>query len=211
MSKQHTGIYLVTNHEPFDVLMAKLHLLCAKKHSIELLQYRRKHLEKPKQIKELNQLVPFCEQQEITLIINDDVALAKQFAVGVHLGQSDGSLQEARASLGKHAMIGRTCHQSLALATQAEKAGASYAAFGVYQPSKNKPNAKQVSTDLLSHASRSLGIPSCVIGGVTLADVPALHSMGVRYFAMIDALLAGNEQQIKQNARDLAAWCEQCI
>lgn len=209
MSK--SGIYLLTNNDEFEILIEKLQILAENSYvaeqkncAIELLQYRRKLIQEAKQKKaEVESLLLFCEQFGIQLIINDDVDLAREYEVGVHLGQSDGCLSAAREKLGQSTLIGRTCHQSIELAKQAELDGADYVAFGVYRKSNNKPNAKVVSEQLLIQARQELNVDICVIGGVTLSDIPVLKKQGVRYFAMIDALLAGNMDDIKIRAHQM--------
>jgi hypothetical protein len=58
-------------------------------------------------------LLPICAEHDVAFLLNDRADLAKQCgADGVHLGQSDGSIAEARALLGPDAQIGRTCHDS---------------------------------------------------------------------------------------------------
>ena len=69
------------------------------------------------------------------------MALAKRLgADGVHLGQSDGDVREARALLGPSAQIGKTCHDSRHLAMEAGEAGADYVAFGAFYPTTTKPS-----------------------------------------------------------------------
>jgi thiamine-phosphate pyrophosphorylase len=66
-----------------------------------------------------------CADAEVAFIVNDSVALAKRIgADGVHLGQSDGDVREARALLGPSAQIGKTCHDSRHFAMEAGEAGA---------------------------------------------------------------------------------------
>ena len=62
---------------------------------------------------------------DVAFIVNDSMTLAKRLAAdGVHLGQSDGDIPEARALLGPSAQIGKTCHESRHLAMEAGAAGA---------------------------------------------------------------------------------------
>ena len=67
-----------------------------------------------------NVLMPICHAADIPLIINDRADIAQATgADGVHLGQDDGSLADARTLLGKDAIIGVTCHDSRDLAIEA--------------------------------------------------------------------------------------------
>ena len=79
------------------------------------------------------------------------MALAKRLgADGVHLGQSDGDVREARDVLGPEAQIGVTCHDSRHLAMEAGEAGADYVAFGAFYPTTTKPCALPPRPDILS-------------------------------------------------------------
>ena len=72
-----------------------------------------------------------CRRNFTPCLINDQVSIAKVLAAdGAHLGQGDGSLLDARQSLGPHAVLGRTCHGSQEFMEQAVADGASYCAFG---------------------------------------------------------------------------------
>ena len=82
-----------------------------------------------------------CAEAEVAFIVNDSMALAKRLgADGVHLGQSDGDIREARALLGPAAQIGKTCHDSRHFAMEAGEAGADYVAFGAFYPTTTKPS-----------------------------------------------------------------------
>ena len=82
-----------------------------------------------------------CADAGVAFIVNDSMALAKRLgADGVHLGQSDGDIREARALLGTAAQIGKTCHDSRHFAMEAGEAGADYVAFGAFHPTTTKPS-----------------------------------------------------------------------
>ena len=78
-------------------------------------------------------LQAICRRYDVAFIVNDSVALARRLAAdGVHLGQDDGDVREAREVLGREAQIGVTCHASRHLAMEAGEAGADYVAFGAF-------------------------------------------------------------------------------
>ncbi|MEO6224671.1 MAG: thiamine phosphate synthase, partial [Sphingomicrobium sp.] len=61
-----------------------------------------------------------CADADVAFIVNDSMTLAKRLgADGVHLGQSDGEIADARALLGPDAQIGKTCHDSRHFAMEA--------------------------------------------------------------------------------------------
>ena len=113
-------------------------------------------------------LQEICAAHDVAFVVNDDVALAKRLkADGVHLGQSDGDVREAREVLGRDVQIGVTCHASRHLAMEAGEAGADYVAFGAFFPSTTKATEHQAETDLLTWWSSLFEIPCVAIGGIT--------------------------------------------
>ncbi len=189
MTTKHSlqGLYLITNEDDFVVLRPKLE--AALQAGIALLQYRRKKTPKSQQEQEACDILTLCNQYHVPLIINDDLALAEKLSCGLHLGQGDGSLIEARARLGANAIIGRTCHDSLSMAQQATNEGASYLAFGAVYPSTTKPNAQQVSLEILATAAVQFDLPICAIGGLTAENVTPVNAAGVNLYAVVSDIL----------------------
>ena len=134
------------------------------------------------------------------LLINDDMALAFLVkADGVHLGKDDGNLHAARALLGPDKLLGASCYADFAAAQQAAAAGADYVAFGAVYPSPTKPQAEPATVDLFFRAKTGLtapgtqhprGVPSCAIGGITLANAPPLIAAGADLLAVITDLFS---------------------
>ena len=88
-------------------------------------QLRVKDVEEHELARLAEPLQRICADAGVAFIVNDSAKLAKRLgADGVHLGQSDGDIREARALLGPGAQIGRTCHDSRHLAMQAGEDGA---------------------------------------------------------------------------------------
>ncbi len=181
------GLYLITNEDYFVVLRPKLEM--ALRAGIALLQYRRKQTPKSQQEQEAREILALCNQYHVPLIINDDLALAEKLSCGLHLGQGDGSLIEARARLGASAIIGRTCHDSLSLAKQAADEGASYLAFGAVYTSTTKPNAQTVSLEVLVTAAEQFDLPICAIGGLTPENSEIVKATGVNLYAVVSDIL----------------------
>ena len=117
------GLYLITNDDPLQFLLEKLDVALATG-NIAILQYRRKKVARVAQPSEVQQIKALCEKYQVPFVINDDLALAEQFGLGVHLGQSDGEIIDATARLPEGVIIGRTCLNSLELAEKAIAEGA---------------------------------------------------------------------------------------
>ncbi|MFW5824780.1 MAG: thiamine phosphate synthase [Marinobacter sp.] len=166
-----------------------------------LVQYREKRLEAAARLRQAQALAGLCHQQGVPLIINDDPQLARLCgADGVHLGQGDGSVAEARQLLGPEAIIGVTCHDRLDLAQVATELGADYLAFGRFFSSGTKPEAPPASPDVLGQAAR-FRLPRTAIGGITVENGAPLICAGADLLAVIGGLFAGDPQDIESRAR----------
>lgn len=130
-----------------------------------------------------------CADAEVAFIVNDSISLAKRIgADGVHLGQADGDIGEARAMLGPSAQIGRTCHDSRHLAMEAGEAGADYVAFGAFYPTTTKPSDYRPNPSILSWWSAVFEIPCVAIGGITPDNGKPLVAAGADFLAVCQAV-----------------------
>ena len=126
---------------------------------------------------------------DVAFIVNDSMALAKRIgADGVHLGQSDGGVREARALLGPQAQIGRTCHDNRHFAMEAGEAGADYVAFGAFYPTTTKPSHYRPPPAILSWWSSLFEIPCVAIGGITPDNAKPLVAAGADFIAVCQAV-----------------------
>ncbi|QZD89877.1 thiamine phosphate synthase [Qipengyuania aurantiaca] len=139
-------------------------------------------------------LQAICAAHEVAFIVNDSIALAKRLkADGVHLGQKDGDVREAREELGREAQIGVTCHASRHLALEAGEAGADYVAFGAFFPSETKETEHRADTDILAWWHGLVEIPSVAIGGITPENCRPLIEAGADFLAVSGAVWSGDE------------------
>jgi thiamine-phosphate pyrophosphorylase len=130
-----------------------------------------------------------CADADVTFIVNDSMSLAKRLgADGVHLGQSDGDVREARALLGPSAQIGKTCHDSRHFAMEAGEAGADYVAFGAFYPTTTKPSNYRPAPSILSWWSTLFEIPSVAIGGITPDNAKPIVDAGADFIAVCQAV-----------------------
>jgi thiamine-phosphate pyrophosphorylase len=154
-----------------------------------LLQYRNKTTSDCHRQEQAVALRGLTRRYDALLLINDDVDLALSAeADGVHLGEDDGELAQARARLGSDMILGASCYQDPALADKAARAGADYVAFGSFFPSPTKPQARRADPVLLAADNRPSGLPVCAIGGITLDNAPGLVAAGADMVAVITAL-----------------------
>jgi len=139
-------------------------------------------------------LLPLCRTYEIAFILNDRADLAvKCQADGLHLGQDDMGIAEARNIIGKDAVIGITCHASRHLAIEAAEAGADYVAFGAFYPTTSKPQEKidkwgVPKPEILKWWSEMTTVPCVAIGGITPENCEPLVIAGADFIAAINSV-----------------------
>ncbi|MET0756318.1 MAG: thiamine phosphate synthase, partial [Pseudoxanthomonas sp.] len=133
-----TGLYLITPDEADTArLLARTAPLLAA--GVTWLQYRNKTAGDALRHEQASALLHLCRQADVPLIVNDDLRLAKAIgAAGVHLGEDDGDIANARALLGPQSIVGASCYDRLELAEAAVAAGADYVAFGAFFPTRSK-------------------------------------------------------------------------
>jgi thiamine-phosphate pyrophosphorylase len=130
-----------------------------------------------------------CADHDTAFIVNDSMTFAKRLgADGVHLGQSDGDIREARALLGPTAQIGKTCHDSRHLAMEAGEAGADYVAFGAFYETTTKPSNYRPQPGILSWWSAVFEVPCVAIGGITPDNAKPLVQAGADFIAVCQAV-----------------------
>jgi thiamine-phosphate pyrophosphorylase len=162
--------------------------------AIAAFQYRVKGLDQHEAARLAGPLLEICREREVAFLVNDSIALAKRLrADGVHLGQHDGDIREAREALGREAQIGATCHASRHLAMEAGDAGADYVAFGAFFPSPTKPSEHRPEPELLAWWSGLMEIPCVAIGGITPENCRPLVEAGADFLAVSHAVWGGDE------------------
>ena len=195
------GVYAITPETP-DTARLLAQVEAALRGGVAAVQYRDKSDDVARRYEQASELVALCRRFGAPLIVNDDLRLADLAdADGVHLGRDDGTVREARIILGRHKFVGASCYQSLDLALATQAAGADYVAFGSFFPSPTKPDAGRASVDLLRTAAPQIHLPLVAIGGITLANAPALLDAGADSLAVLSALFEGAD--ISANAQAL--------
>ena len=152
---------------------------------VKYFQLRLKRHSGSKLIKIAKKIKIITKKYKVKLIINDLPALAKKIdADGCHLGQSDGSIKNARNLLKKNKIIGVTCHGSKKLILNAIKEKPDYIALGSFFKSRLKPNAKKAQKNLVKWSKQRTGLPIVAIGGINNKNYRSLMKFGVNYLAI---------------------------
>ncbi|HET6942783.1 MAG TPA: thiamine phosphate synthase [Sphingomicrobium sp.] len=157
--------------------------------SVAAFQLRAKDVPEHELARLAEPLQRICADLGVAFIVNDSIGLAKRLgADGVHLGQQDGDVREARALLGPAAQIGVTCHDSRHLAMEAGEAGADYVAFGAFYPTTTKPSPYRPDPAILSWWSSVFEVPCVAIGGITPENARPLVDAGADFLAVCQAI-----------------------
>jgi thiamine-phosphate pyrophosphorylase len=148
-------------------------------------QLRLKSSDKEDIINISKKLIPICHKYKVAFILNDDPELALEVgADGVHLGQNDISLSDARTILGHNTIIGVTCNNSKHLAFDAGEEGADYIAFGAFFPSETKETNHIATTDIITDWVEVVEIPCVAIGGINQFNCQSIIKAGVDFLAV---------------------------
>ncbi|MFQ5964561.1 MAG: thiamine phosphate synthase [Candidatus Scalinduaceae bacterium] len=127
------------------------------------------------------------------LIINDRINVAMEVnADGVHLGQHDISISEARDIIGNEKIIGISTH-SLVQARNAQKGGADYVAIGPIYPTKTKKHEPHVGITVLQEVAKEITIPIIAIGGITLENLDEVLNAGITGVAVCSAIISSKD------------------
>lgn len=157
-------------------------------------QFRVKNLDEHQAARLAEPLQKLCAARDVAFIVNDSISLAKRIgADGVHLGQQDGEVEDARKRLGREAQIGVTCHDSRHLAMEAGEAGADYVAFGAFFPTTTKQTEHRADPELLTWWQDLMEIPCVAIGGITPENCAPLVKAGADFLAVSGAVWNGDE------------------
>jgi thiamine-phosphate pyrophosphorylase len=157
---------------------------------VELIQYRNKTASSRQFFEISRQISSALGPRGVRLIVNDRPDIAQLAgAGGVHVGQDDLSVEDARAICGPHRWVGVSTH-TLEQVAAADATSADYIAFGPVFPTATKKNPDPVvGTELLRKARQLTKKPLVAIGGITLERAPEVYRAGGDSLAVIRDLI----------------------
>jgi len=152
-------------------------------------QLRLKNLNDQELINISKVLKPICNKFDVPFILNDRLDLVNKIgADGVHLGEDDSSILDARKLLGSKSIIGASCYNSKHLAMQAAEQGANYVAFGAFFETKTKKAKTKAVMSLIEDWVLISDIPCVAIGGINSKNCHELIKAGVDFIAVVGAI-----------------------
>ncbi|GIQ67350.1 thiamine phosphate synthase [Xylanibacillus composti] len=155
----------------------------------DIIQLRDKNSSKRELLRKARALRELTRKHQVTFIVNDhiDIALAVD-ADGIHLGQDDLPLQEARKLVGNK-IIGISTHV-IGEARRAEAEGADYIGVGPVFPTKSKADVVDpVTTAYVREAAAEIRIPFVAIGGIKLHNVDEVLAAGASRICAISEIV----------------------
>ncbi len=158
------------------------------KSGVDLIQLREEGVADKEFLYEAKIIRKICRKYGIIFLINDrsDIALAVD-ADGVHLGQSDLPLKDARRILGNDKFIGISC-RNLLQAAKAERLGADYISIGPVFRTQIKPYLNPLDLKILKKINKKIKIPLFAVGGINSSNLKIILSLGIKRIALCSAI-----------------------
>lgn len=205
MNKIDYSLYLVTDRD----ILGERDLCKAVEDSIKggatIVQLREKFIDDEKFLQIAKEVQKITKKYNVPLIINDNIKIAKEIdAEGVHIGQSDDSLEKAREILGKNKIIGVSVG-SIEEALKAQAGGADYLGIGtIFYTGSKKDINEPLGIKNLKNIVDAIKIPSVAIGGIHLDNVKDVMNTGVDGVAVISEILG--KEDIKNASKTLLSF-----
>jgi len=161
---------------------------------VSCFQLRLKNVKDEDIIESSKALKPICNKYHVPFILNDRLDLVNKVeADGVHLGEDDGSILEARKLLGPKAIIGASCYNSKHLAMEAAEEGADYVAFGAFFATITKDPKTKADINIIKDWTLISNIPCVAIGGINSLNCKELVDAGVDFIAVVGSIWNKND------------------
>lgn len=207
--KKHMLLYAVTDRafsngqSLYDQVSAAL---CG---GVTCVQLREKALSDADFLSEANLIGNLCKRYGVPFIINDNIDVAlKCGADGIHIGQDDMPLTEARRKCGSDMIIGVSVH-TVEEALRAEADGADYLGIGAMFPTSTKADASVLTLDTLRNICSAVSIPTVAIGGICRSNIARLSGTGVDGIALVSAIFSADD--IEAECRHLRRLSEEAF
>lgn len=169
---------------------------CALRGGAGAVQFRQKTGTVREKLRAARAVVKVCNEYRVPLLVNDHLDVAQAVgAAGVHLGQDDFPITDARRVLGAGALIGATA-TTAAQAQAAEDAGASYVGFGPVFPTASKADPASVKgLEGLHAACEAVSVPVIAIAGITPKRVRGCVEAGAYGVAVLSGIACAKNPQ----------------
>jgi len=161
----------------------------------DIVQLRDKETPPERLLGQARALRELTRRYGVPFIVNDYPELALEVeADGVHLGQEDMPIAEARRLLGGDKIIGISTH-SIEQAREAVRAGADYIGVGPVYPTPTKPGRPAAGLEYVRQAAAEIAIPWVAIGGITLDNADEVLDAGARRLCAVSAIVGSPDPE----------------
>lgn len=189
MKKIDTTLYLVTDSTGLseEEFLAKVEQ--ALQGGVTFLQLREKERSTREYIHLAREVHAIAKRYQVPLVVDDrvDVALAAEVD-GVHVGQSDMPVWQARKILGPDKIVGATA-KTVPQALEALEQGADYLGVGAIYPTTTKVVTVITSTDTLGEICKAVPIPVNAIGGLNQDNLGVLKGIPIQGICVVSAIM----------------------
>lgn len=194
-------LYLVCGARPGGRPLAEV-LRPALRGGADLFQLREKEAPDQEVLAAAHEARALCDETGALFILNDRPDLVEAAgADGVHVGQEDLPVPEARAIVGADRIVGLSTHAPAQLATAT---GADYVVVGPVHETPTKPGRPATGTAYVRHAAaQGLGVPWFAIGGIDESTVGEVVAAGARRIVVVRAIAQAADPE--RAARSLRA------
>jgi thiamine-phosphate pyrophosphorylase len=169
---------------------------------VGILQLRAKNLATAAILELAREIAPRCRTAGVPFVINDHPELVEPSgADGVHVGQDDISVAEARRLAGAGKLVGLSTH-SPAQAKAAREQRPDYIGFGPLFATPTKPDYRPIGTEDIAEVHREVDLPIFCIGGIKRENLEGVLAAGARRVVIVSGIL---------QARDVTAYCRDCL
>lgn len=204
MDKINYSMYLVTDRKILRNISLPDAIEQAIKGGVTIVQLREKEVTSKKFYNLALKVKEITSKYNVPLIINDRIDIAMLVdADGVHLGQQDVPVIEARKIFGTTKIIGLSA-SNIDEAKKGVLDGADYLGVGAIFPTKTKLDAKENSIENLKNIKQEIKIPIVAIGGINYENIIEISKTGVAGAAMVSAILGnGNIEEATKNIKKI--------
>lgn len=179
----------IGHHDPTDVATGAI------RGGADVIQLRDKSGSARRLMEDARCLLPLTRAAKIPLILNDRADVVRAVgADGVHLGQDDLPIEDARAMLDRGKLLGISTH-SLEQALRAEREGADYIGLGPIFQTPTKPTYSSVGLELIRHVATRVRIPIVCIGGINLTNLAQVVQADAQCIAVVRAICSAPDPE----------------
>ncbi|TWT99576.1 Thiamine-phosphate synthase [Botrimarina colliarenosi] len=185
-------LYVLIEAGPSDEAFEQLtESLCAA--GVQVLQLRDKRLDDRRLVERARIMAAVCRRHGVVSIVNDraDIAVAAG-ADGVHIGQDELTVADARSVVGPGRLVGVSTHR-IEQARAARLAGADYLGVGPTFPSTTKSFADFPGIDFVRQVAAEITLPAFAIGGITAENISEVVAAGLRRVAVGAAVTGASD------------------